>query len=100
MPFALTIIGLLLVVTGFQNTHAQLGKQITSDFTGKNNFIYWIAALGAVGALGYVKELEPFSRAFLVLILIGIFLSNKGFFSQFNAALTQSSGTNVQTGVN
>lgn len=91
MPFILTIGGLLLIVTGFQNTHKQLGNQLVSDFTGQNNFIFWVAALGAVGALGYVKELEPFSRAFLVLILIGIFLSHKGFFTQFNTALSQSS---------
>lgn len=94
MPFALTLIGLLLVITGFQNTHKELGSQIASDFTGNNNFIYWIAALGVVGALGYVKALEPFSRAFLVLILLSIFLSNKGFFSQFNNALTKASNSN------
>lgn len=97
MPFALSIIGLLLVISGFQNTHKELGAQITSDFTGKNNFIFWVAALGVVGALGYIKELEPFSRAFLVLILVSIFLSNKGFFNQFNSALTQSSSSTPQT---
>lgn len=95
MPFVLTLVGLLLVVTGFQNTHKQFGNQLVSDFTGQNNFIFWIAALGAVGALGYIKELEPFSRAFIVLILIGIFLSHSGFFTQLNAALSKS--TNAAT---
>lgn len=93
MPFALALIGLLLVVTGFQNTHKQLGSQIASEFSGSNNFIYWVAALGAVGALGYIKPLEPFSRAFLVLIIVSIFLANKGFFTQFNNALKSSSST-------
>lgn len=91
MAFALSIIGLLLVISGFQNTHKELGAQLASEFTGKNNFIFWIAAIGIIGSLGYVKTLEPFSRMFLVLILVSIFLSNKGFFSQFNNALTKTS---------
>lgn len=93
MPFALLIIGLLLVVAGFQNTHKELGSQIVNDFTGQNNFIYWIAAIGIVGALGYVKALEPFSRMFLALILVSIFLANKGFFNQLNASLTKSTSS-------
>jgi len=91
MPFALTIIGMLLIVTGFQNTYAALGAQVAGDFTGKNNFIYWFVAIAVVGAIGYAKPLQNFSRAFMALIIVSIFLSNKGFFTKFNAALSSGS---------
>lgn len=87
MPFALVVIGLVMIVTGAQNTHAALGEQLRKDFTGPNNFIFWIASIGAVGAIGYVESFRNFSRAFMALILIAMILSNRGFFDQFSAAL-------------
>lgn len=93
MPFALVTIGLLLVITGFQNTYAQLGSQVGKDFTGPGNFTYWVIALGVVGALGYNDTLKPFSRAFMALIIVVIFLSNKGFFAQLNPAISEGTST-------
>lgn len=93
MPFALVTIGLLLVITGFQNTYSQLGSQIAKDFTGPANFTYWIIALGVVGALGYNDSLKPFSRAFMALIVVVIFLSNKGFFAALNQAIQAGTST-------
>lgn len=93
MPFALVTIGLLLVITGFQNTYSQLGHQVGKDFTGEGNFTYWIIALGIVGLLGYNDTLKPFSRAFMALIIVVIFLSNKGFFSQINPAIASGTST-------
>jgi len=80
-----------MIVIGFQDTYKQAGTLIAGDLTGKNNFIYWIAAMGIVGGLGYIKGLENFSRALLALVLVVIFLSNKGFFAQLSSSL--SSGT-------
>lgn len=97
MPFVLLIIGLLLVITGFQNTYKQLGTQLESDFTGTNNFLYWVIALGVVGAIGYAKDLQAFSRTFMALIIVGIFLSNKGFFTQFQSAISTVSNTSTST---
>lgn len=93
MPFALLLIGLLMVVTGFQDTYVAFGQQIQKDFTGSGNFTYWLLAIFLVGALGYVQGLENFSRAFMVLIIVAIFLNkgNSSFFSNFSSAL--SSGT-------
>lgn len=76
MPFALLIIGLLLVVTSAKDTHVQFGKQVASDFTGQNNFFVWILAVGIVGFVGYVEKLRPISNMFLALILLAMFLSN------------------------
>lgn len=92
MPFALVIIGLVMIVTGAKDTHCAFGKQMTEDFTGKNNFTFWIASIGAVGALGYFQSMRDFSRMFMALILIGMILAQQraasgGFFAQFSAAL-------------
>lgn len=96
MPFALLTIGMILVVTGFQNTYKQFGAQVAGDFSGQNNFFYWVVAIGIVGALGYNDTLKPFSRAFLVLIIVGIMLSNgKGFFSRLNSDVQAGSNTAV-----
>lgn len=84
MPFALVGLGLILIVTGVRDTYAQLGAQLTKDFTGQQNFTVWILAIGSVGALGYINELRTFSHYFLALIIVAMFLSNKGFFQKFS----------------
>lgn len=87
VPYALVVIGLIMIITGILNTYAQLATQLQSDFTGNKSFIVWIIALGSVGALGYIKDLRTFSHYFMALILIGLVLSNKGFFANFTAAI-------------
>lgn len=87
MPFALVVIGLIMIVTGAKNTHRDFGRLITGDFTGPGNFTYWLAALGAVGALGYAEQLRAFSRLFMALIIVAMILANGGFFTRLQAAL-------------
>lgn len=87
MGFALLIVGLLMVITGARGTYAQFGSQVASEFQGQNNFTYWLIALGTIGAVGYIQPLQTISRWLMTLILLSIFLSHKGFFAQFQAAL-------------
>jgi hypothetical protein len=87
MPFALVIIGLLMIVTGVRNTHAAFGQQIITDFTGPQNFTTWLVAIGAVGALGYIEPLKPLSRAFMTLIIISFVVKNGGVFNKLQEAL-------------
>jgi hypothetical protein len=89
MPFVLVLIGLLMVATGYQGTYRQFGSLVAGEFQGKNNFLYFAAAIGAVGAIGYIDQLKIFSRLLLALILIGIVVSNKGFFANLQAAIAQ-----------
>jgi hypothetical protein len=87
MPFALVLAGLMMVITGIQNTHMQLGEQLRKDFTGDHPFTWWILSIGAIGAVGYIRPLRPVASAFLALILVVMFLSNKGgVFAQLTAA--------------
>lgn len=87
MPFALVTIGLLLIVVGAKGTQREFGSELRADFTGPGNFTFWIASVGAVGALGYIESLKTFSRAFMALIIISMILSNRGFFQKFMEAL-------------
>lgn len=93
MPFALVTIGLVMVVTGINNTYSQFASQLSNDLFGQKGFIPWLLAIGAVGALGYAKSLRQFSHYFLALILIGLVLSNKGVFQHFQAALASGPTT-------
>lgn len=96
MPFALVIIGLIMIVSGARNTHAALGRELQNDFTGPGNFITWVVAFGVVGSLGYIQALEKPSRYFMALILISMMLSNEGFFAKFGAALASGPVSPVQ----
>jgi hypothetical protein len=89
MPFALVTIGLIMVITGVKNTHAEFGALVKSDFTGPGNFTYWVIALGAVGSVGYIQSLRPLSHAMLALIIIVMLLKNGGFFTKLQDALKQ-----------
>ena len=89
MPFALLLMGVLAFVAAYRNTLPQLGALLKGDFSGKGNFFYWMAALILVGSLGYFKPLQNSSRMFILLILVIMILSDKGFFAQFVAALNQ-----------
>jgi len=60
---------------------------VKGDFAGQGNFIYWLVAILAVGVLGYIPRVRPISDAFLVLIIVVLFLSKKGFFAQFNQSI-------------
>jgi hypothetical protein len=87
MGIALLFVGLLMVIVGARGTYAQFGSQIASEFRGQNNFTYWLLAILAVGALGYIEPIQRISRLLMTLVLLALFLSHKGFFAQFQAAL-------------
>lgn len=101
MPFALIIIGAVLLVAGVRNTTQVtssggpgLYPLIKNDFTtqnGQTGFIAWLIAILIVGSIGYIAKAKTFSNAFLALILIGMILvaykKNPQIFSNFNSAV-------------
>jgi hypothetical protein len=98
MPFALLLVGLVLLISGVKNTQDTLFATVKGDFTGQDNFIYWFAAIIIIGAVGYVPKLKPISTAFLALVIIVLFLKKGsstglggGFFAQATAALGSTS---------
>lgn len=106
MPLALIFIGVLFLVAAVrgdkcngQQCSTVLFTTIKDDFTGPNNFIYWGLALFIIGAAGYYKPLKPLSNAFLGLVILVLFISNKGFFEKFMEQIksTTAAQSNVNT---
>lgn len=97
MAFALIFIGILLFMAAYQNNVYALGTQLGNDLTGSSGFMIWIVALFIVGAIGYVPVLRNVSRVFLVLILVVVFLSNKGIFTKFSALISSGGVTTGTT---
>lgn len=95
MAFAFLFIGIILIISAARGTLSDLGILLKSELTGKNNFFYWLIAIGIVGAIGYNQKAQPFSRAFLTLIILAMILANKGVYANFMNALE-----NVQTNSN
>lgn len=90
MPIILIGIGGLLIACAIVGNPSELWVLLQGDFTGPNNFVYWVLAIVILGSLGYIKELQPFSRAFLALVIVVLFLHNKGFFAQFQSAVNST----------
>lgn len=97
MPFALLIAGIFLLVAGVRGTQTQLFSLIHGDFTGTNNFIYWLLAILAIGAVGYIPRLKNVSHVMLALVIVVLFLSRGGFFAQFTSAIA-TTGSFSQSG--
>lgn len=90
MPFAFLIVGTVFVVAAVRGTTDQLIALLKNDFTGKGNYVFWLVSILAIGAVGYIPDLKPVSRAFLALVVVVLFLTNEnkgGVFEKFSAAL-------------
>jgi hypothetical protein len=90
VPLALLILGALFLTAavrgdkcGGRQCADVLFQTMKDDFTGPGNFIYWGLALFLIGALGYYKPMKPLSNAFLGLVILVLFISNRGFFAKF-----------------
>jgi hypothetical protein len=94
MPFALLIVGIALIVSAVRNTHYDLFNLVRGDFTGPNNFAFWVISILIIGSVGYIPKLKPVSAAFLSLVIIVLFLTKGnpskaggGFFEKFTAGI-------------
>lgn len=85
MPFALLIFGIVLIVAGYRGKAGDLFGLLKNDLSPSSQFWPYIIAILVIGALGYVKPIRPIANSFLALVIVVMFLSNKGFFGNFNA---------------
>lgn len=98
MPIVFGVIGIVLIVAGIRDTvtgsNPNIVTLIKGDLTGEPNYIEWMIAIFILGALGYIPSLRTLSRLFMTLVVIGLILSNKGFFAKFTQqTTTQPSGS-------
>ena len=89
MPFALILIGMLAFVAAFRDTLPQLGTLLKGDFSGSRNFFYFLAAFVIIDVFGNLTGLTRSAKAILALVLIGMIISDQGFFAKFVAALNE-----------
>jgi hypothetical protein len=97
MPFAFALVGIVLLVAGVRGTSDDLLSLVKDDLTStstQSGFVYWILAIAALGALGYIDEVRPLSRALLLLVLVVLVLSEGkttagggGLFTKFTDAI-------------
>jgi len=95
MPYALLLIGAVMLVAGLRGTHKDLWELVKGDFTDQGGFITWVAAIAVVGGMGYIPKLRPLSIAFMTLLLLVLVLSNGGVFAKLQAFIQSGAGGNA-----
>lgn len=104
MAFVFIIVGVILVTAGIRDKQDELWALLQKDFSpaaqqGNNHsFLPWFFAILVIGALGYIEELKPVSRAFLVLVIIVLFLAPNGFWNQFQTQVVNEIKTPAKAG--
>lgn len=88
MPLFLILIGAMFIVVAYQGTQADLAALLKRDFTGSKNFFVWAAAIVIIGMIGAAEPFRKISNAFLLLIFVVLFISNKGVLKSLNTALS------------
>lgn len=96
MPLVFIAAGLVLILTGVKGDAGDLWDLIQGDFSGPDNFIYWMLSIFALGAMGYIPQLRGLSRVFIVLLIVTLLLHNKGFFAQLQAFVNSSQTSGAQ----
>jgi hypothetical protein len=84
MPLIFIVVGVLLVVTAYQNTEIALFQQVVSDIPG---FAKWGAAILVIGSLGYYEPLRTPARMLFGLVVLVVFMVN---YQKIIAALQSS----------
>jgi hypothetical protein len=95
MPFTFIIVGLFLIIAAARGKSQDLFDLLHDDFVASDkgiSFLPWFVSILAVGSLGYIPQLRTFARAFLVLLIVVLFLSNKGFFAKLKEILPEVFG--------
>lgn len=91
MIVAILIIGLALIASALQNTQNELAALLRRDLLGSQGFLLWLAAVGALGAIGYIPGLERTSRNLILLLVVVVVLRNGGIWANAQAALQGAS---------
>lgn len=93
MPIFFGFFGIVLIVAGVRDRIAQGNPSLVSlleqDMGGSDPMWKWFLAIFLIGAVGYIPDLKPVSRAFMALVIVVFLLSNQGVFSKLQNVFTQ-----------
>lgn len=78
MPFALLLIGLVMVMAALNNRQKELGDLWASELSGDGSFLNVLFVMFILGAAGAITGLKPLAVAFMGLVLLVMVLSNSG----------------------
>lgn len=87
MPYALLIIGIVLLVAGARGQSENLLQLVDEDFLSTGGYIPWAISILGIGAVGYIPKMKPISDAFMALVVVVLILANKGFFTNLQSAV-------------
>lgn len=90
MPFAILLIGALLIVVAFNNSMTALATELESDVP---PYFKWAAAIAAIVGIGYIPGFRTPSRYLLGLVLLVILVANKSAIPAAFQAFLTGSGT-------
>lgn len=90
MPLLFIGTGLVLILTGVKGDPGQLWELVAGDFSGPNNYVYWMVSILVLGALGYVDQLKQLSKVFIALVVLVLLLHNHGFFAQLQSFINST----------
>jgi hypothetical protein len=95
MPFIVIVIGAILIVAAFNETHGDLAHALEQDIPG---FFKWAMAIAAILGLGFVPGLRVPSRWLIALVALVIIVTNYqaifGGFTKFAQADPTTGGGN------
>lgn len=95
MPLLFLIAGLILIVTVVRGTTGDFASTLADDVT--SGYLKWLAAILAIGLLGYIPALEKPSRYLLGLVALVILLTNGSGFIQMFVQQIENPGTATAT---
>lgn len=87
MPFLVLFLGILIVAAALRGKHAELSQLLIADLKG---FVYWIAAILILAAIGAYKPLAPLATALMGLVVLSLMLAQgRGFFDKLQSQLAE-----------
>ncbi len=89
MAWGLLFVGFILAISAVKGNHNELFSLVKSDFTGKDNFFFWVLSIIILVAIGNWKAARPITDAFLVLVILVIIISSRGRGDIFSDFLNQ-----------
>jgi hypothetical protein len=87
MPFIVIVIGIIIAVAAFNDSHGTLFAQLKQDIPG---YFKWAVAIAAILGLGFIPGFKVPSRYLIALVALVVILTNA---KQVFAGFTQFAGT-------